>query len=153
MSGVFGLLLVLQIFHVLFLMFHDWIPFGSLNDVKAVRAENPGGKLLAATLISTTPYAFGLIASIVFLGRAYPAWLMWYLWISYGLLFYGELNAWWIPYLFHADTKRIARYRAMFGRTHSFLPERNGIQPNSLHCILHAATLAALFTLAAISIR
>jgi hypothetical protein len=40
-----GALFVLQCFHVLFLALHDWIPLGTLNDVKAVRAANPGRKL------------------------------------------------------------------------------------------------------------
>jgi hypothetical protein len=35
----------------------------------------------------------------------------------------------------------------MFGNTHAFLPERNGIVPNTLHCILHAATVATLVVL------
>jgi excisionase family DNA binding protein len=45
-----------------------------------------------------------------------------WLWISYGLLFIGELTAWWIPYLFHSQPERAARYQAMFGATHAFLP-------------------------------
>jgi hypothetical protein len=70
-----GALFALQCFHVLFLALHDWIPLGTLNDVKAVRAANPGRKLVAATLISLTPFAIGLAASTVYFGRAYPAWL------------------------------------------------------------------------------
>jgi hypothetical protein len=35
----------------------------------------------------------------------------------------------------------------MFGATHTFLPERNGIRPNTLHVILHAATVALLIAL------
>ena len=44
---------------------------------------------------------------------------------------------------------RAARYRALFGGTHAFLPGRNGIVPNTLHVALHAATLATLPALAA----
>jgi len=36
----------------------------------------------------------------------------------------------------------------MFGNTLTFLPEHNGIRPNALHVILHAATLALLVVLA-----
>jgi hypothetical protein len=104
-----GALFALQCFHVLFLALHDWIPLGKLNNVKAVRAANPGRKLVAATLISLTPFAIGLAASAVYFGRAYPAWLFWWLWISYGLLFVGELTAWWIPYLFHLEPERAAQ--------------------------------------------
>jgi hypothetical protein len=110
-------LLALQSFHVLFLALHDWIPLGTLNDVKAVRQVNPGSKLLTGTLISLAPFAIGLAASIIYFGSVYPAWLIWWLWISYGLLFAGELTAWWIPYLFRrarrpiqGDVRRDARF-------------------------------------------
>ncbi len=144
-------LLALQLFHVLFLALHDWIPLGSLNDVKAVRAAEPVGKMIAATLITTTPFAIGLGASAIYFGMSCPAWLFWWLWISYGLLFTGELEAWWIPYLFRSMPERAARYQKMFGATHAFLPEHNGIRPNTLHVILHVATLATLLVLGALT--
>ena len=143
-----GALFVLQIFHVLFLSLHDWIPLGNLNDPKAVRATIPGHKLLAATLISTAPFAFGLAASTVYLAKSYPNWLLNWLGISYAILFLGELQAWWIPYLFFPKPARAARYQAMFGGTHAFLPVHNAIRPNTLHVILHIGTLAILFVLA-----
>jgi hypothetical protein len=147
-----GALLGLQCFHVLFLALHDWIPLGSLNDVKAVRLANPIHKLVGGTLISLTPFAIGLCASVVYFGGAYPSWLLWWLWISYSLLFFGELKAWWVPYLFVSDPVRAARYQSMFGATQAFLPERNGIRPNTLHVILHLATLTTLFVLAALTV-
>jgi hypothetical protein len=146
-----GALLALQGFHVLFLALHDWIPFGTLNDVKAVRAANPGGKLLAATLISLAPFAIGLTVSAIYFGRIYPSWLLWWLWISYALLFVGELKAWWIPYLFRSEPERAARYQLMFNETHAFLPARNGIRLNTLHVILHVVTLTTLVVLAVLT--
>lgn len=140
-------LFALQCFHVLFLALHDWIPLGSLNDIKAVRAANQFHKLVAGTLISLAPFAIGLAGSAIYFGRAYPAWLLSWLWISYGLLFIGELTAWWIPYLFRPEAERAARYQVMFGSTHAFLAERNGIRPNTLHVILHIMTLATLVVL------
>jgi hypothetical protein len=91
-----------------FLALHDLIPIGRLNDVKGVRVANSGSKLLAATLISLAPFAVGLAASASYFGRAYPNWLYWWLWISYGFLFCGELQAWWIriPLLFPARARR-----------------------------------------------
>ena len=71
-----GALFGLQCFHVLFLGLHDWIPLGRLNDVKAVRAANPGRKLLLGTLVSLAPFAFGLAVSAYYLGRSYPHWLI-----------------------------------------------------------------------------
>jgi hypothetical protein len=145
-------LLLLQIFHVLFLALHDWVPLGKLNDVKAVRAANPGEKLLAGTIISTTPFAFGLAASFFYAGKRFPSWLYVYLWVSYTFLFVGELEAWWIPYFFGAKPERASRYQAMFGGTRSFLPARHGILPNTLHVILHSATVALLAVLAALTL-
>jgi hypothetical protein len=69
------------------------------------------------------------------------------LWITYGLLFLGELRAWWVPYLFWPDAKRAARYQAMFGNAHSFLSQRNGMAPNTLHVVLHIFTLVTLLVL------
>jgi hypothetical protein len=39
----------------------------------------------------------------------------------------------------------------MFGATHAFLPERNGIRVNTLHVIFHAATVSLLIALAVVS--
>jgi hypothetical protein len=150
-SVAMEVLFALQCFHVLFLALHDWIPLGTLNDVKAVRAADPVRKLVVGTLISLTPFAIGLAGSAIYFDRAYPAWLLWWLWISYGLLFVGELKAWWIPYLFRPEPERAARYQAMFGATHAFLPERNGIRPNTLHVVLHLVTLGTLVVLGALA--
>ena len=35
----------------------------------------------------------------------------------------------------------------MYGKTYTFLPPRNGIRINTLHFVLHAATLATLLVL------
>jgi hypothetical protein len=145
-----GALFMLQCFHVLFLCFHDWIPLGSLNDVKAVRAANPDSKLLLGTLVSLAPFAFGVVASAYYIGGSYPHWLLWYLGVSYVLLFLGELQAWWIPYFFRPDPARAVRYQVMFGNTHAFLPARNGIRPNTLHVTLHMLTLTTLLVLSAV---
>lgn len=80
-------LLALQIFQVLFLALHDWIPFGRLNDVKAVRAENPLSTLLRTTIVSTAPFAVGLAASVHYYGQSTALWLTLWLWIGYGLPF------------------------------------------------------------------
>ena len=140
-------LLVLQVFQVLFLWLHDWIPLGRLNDVTAVRSQDTSPRLVAVTLIQSVPFTFGLLFSLVHFGRPYPHWLCMWLWISYGLIFVGQLRAWWVPYLLHAEPERAARYQIMFGKTHRFLPTRNGLVPNTAHVMLHVATAATLFVL------
>jgi hypothetical protein len=39
-------LLALQVFQVLFLWVHDWIPLGRLNDVAAVRSQDTRRRLV-----------------------------------------------------------------------------------------------------------
>jgi len=141
------ILVALQTFHVLFLALHDWIPLGRLNDVPAVRREIPPWNLFIATVTQSAFFAAGLFFSISYFGRPYPTWLNYWLWISYTMLFGGEIEAWWIPYLVRPNPKRAARYRRMFGNTHSFLPRRNDIVPNTAHVLLHVATAATLFVL------
>jgi hypothetical protein len=146
------LLLALQVAQVAFLLLHDWLPLGCLSDLAAVRAENPARNLLLTTLLSALPYVIALAFSILHQHRGYPHWLITYLWIAYGLLFLGELNAWWFPYAFGSKPEKVARFRHMFGNTHAFLPDRHGIRINTLHVILHASTLTTLVTLAALTL-
>lgn len=140
-------LVVLQAFQLAFLLVHDWIPLGPFNDVDAVRRENTPQQLLIGTIATSIPVALALWLSIHYFGYPYPAWVKVWLWLTYGILLAGELQAWWIPYFFRPEPKRAARYQAMFGNTHTFLPERNGIVPNTLHVALHVATLATLLVL------
>ena len=142
-----AILIALQTFQVLFLALHDWVPLGGFNDVAAVRSEIPTRNLLIATLIQTSFFGVGLFFSVIYYGRPYPAWLNYWLWISYAMLFIGEIEAWWIPYLVRPYPKRAARYQKMFGSTHSFLPRHNEIAPNAAHVLLHLATAATLLVL------
>lgn len=141
------ILLALQAFQVLFLWIHDWIPLGRLNDVAAVRSVDTRSRLFVVTLIQSVPFTLGLLFCLRGFGRAYPHWLYMWLWISYGALFVGQMRAWWIPYLLHAEPARAARYQIMFGKTHTFLPVRHGLVPNTAHIMLHLATLATLLVL------
>ena len=140
-------LVVLQAFQVLFLGLHDWVTLGRFNDTAAVRREIPLKLLVLTTLVQTAFFAVGLFFSIHYFGRSYPPWLTYWLWISYGILFIGEIEAWWIPYLVRPNPTRAARYERMFGTTHSFLPHRNGVVPNTAHILLHLATGATLVVL------
>jgi xanthosine utilization system XapX-like protein len=99
---------------------------------------------LLATLINCAAIAVTLGLSLRFYRVSYPAWVKITLVGILSLLFVGELRAWWIPYLVGTDPARVARYAAMFGRTHAFLPERNGMRPNTAHFALHVATFLAL---------
>jgi hypothetical protein len=148
-----GVLIALQCFVVAFVALHNWVPLGSLNDLKAVRAEFPTGNLIVTTLSNLAPAAIGLAGSIFYFRRGFPGWLVWYLWIFYLLACCGSLWAWWIPYFFGAGKKRVAREQALYGNTHSFLPERHGVRPNTLHVIFDVMTVAILITLAVLAMQ
>jgi hypothetical protein len=90
------------------------------------------------------PVAIGLAATTFYFGRAYPAWVFWCLWITYGLACYDSFTAWWRPYLFRSDPQQVARYQTMYAATHSFLPERNDIRPNTLHVLFDIVTILAI---------
>ena len=130
-----------------FFWVHDWIPLGRLNDVAAVRSQDTGRRLVTVTLIQSVPWTIGLCFSPLHFRRPYPDWLYDWLVISYGLLFIGQIGAWWIPYLFRPEPERAARYQIMVGKTHYFLPPRNGMVPNTAHILLHLATAATLIVL------
>jgi hypothetical protein len=99
------------------------------------------------TLIQSVPWTIGLCFSLLHFRRPHPDWRYDWLVISYGLLFIRQIYAWWIPYLFRPEPKRAARYQIMFGKTHSFLPPRNGIVANTAHILLHLATSTTLIVL------
>lgn len=146
-------LLVFQAFVVAFLWLHDWVPLGRLNDVAAVRSQDTLTRLIGVTIVQSVPWSVGLVFSAVHFGHSYPHWLQMWLWGSYIFLVVGVIRAWWVPYLFGADTRRITRYRIMFGNTHSFLPERNGIVPNTAHILLLLAGIGVLLVLFAWDFR
>ncbi len=150
---LFACLTALQAFQVAVLWPHDWLPAPPLNDVAAVQAADGRTRLLQIIVVQSLPFTVGLVGSLAALGGHRPGWLGAWLWVSYGVLFAGELRAWWWPYLVRAEPVRAARYRGLFGATHAFLPERHGLVPNTLHVTLHVATATTLALLAAGALR
>lgn len=140
-------LLLLQAFHLLVLLLHDWVPLGRLNNVRAMQAAHPRHLLLIGTLVSSLLPGIGFALSLLHPGL-WPLWLVLYLAGAYLFLFIGEIEAWWAGYFFGYRRDRAASYGVMYGRTLAFLPERHGICPNALHVALHGATLLTLVTLA-----
>ena len=140
-------LIVLQVYVVAFIGLHDWIQLGDLNDIRAVQAADSRARLIWVTIYSTAPFAFVLGACVVYADTRFPGWLNWSLYVSYGLAGLGMIRAWWGPYLLWNEPARAARYQSMFGRTRAFLPERNGIRPNTLHVSLHLVLVAIILLL------
>jgi hypothetical protein len=146
-SGLDTAFLALQGLVVLFLLLHDWVPLGRLNNLAAMRSEDSLVKRIFVTLLPLVPTAVCLYSCALHFSGAYPDWLVMTLWITYGVLLLGLLRAWWVPYLFGTDPQRAARYRIIFAGTHSFLPRRNGMAPDTLHTAFHVCVLATLILL------
>ena len=89
-------MLLLQAFQVAFLWLPNWAPLGRLNDVDAVRRADSRRRLIVVTVMQSLPYPLGLIFSAHHLSQTWPQWLRNCLWISYGLLFVGQMRAWWL---------------------------------------------------------
>lgn len=142
-----GLLISLQAAHVLFLWLHDWVRLGRLNDIAALRRVDTMRRITVTTVLQSLPFTLGLFFSIAYSANGFPGWLWQWLWVSYGALFVGELRAWWWPYMVKLEPDGAARYRELFGGTRAFLPQCNGMVPNTLHCMLHVVTAATLVVL------
>jgi hypothetical protein len=139
--------IALQAVVVAFLLLHDWVPLGRLNNLGAIRGEDTLLRSVFVTLLPAVPAAIGLFYSARYRGRPYPDWLEMLLWITYGIFLLGMLRAWWIPYLVYPDKERAARYQVIFAGTHSFLPKRNGMAPDTLHTLFHLVTVSTVFLL------
>jgi hypothetical protein len=140
--------LTLQGIVVLFLLLHDWIPLGRLNNLDAIRGRDSLGHRVYVTLLPLVPAAVCLYLSAERFGQRYPMYVEWWLWVTYGTFVLGMLRAWWLPYLVLPDAKRAERYQAIFAGTHTFLPQRNGIAPDTLHTVFHAVVLVTLILFA-----
>ena len=136
--------LALQAVVVLFLLFHDWVRLGRLNNLAAIRNQDTLQHRVFVTLLPGVPAAIGLFFSAKYFGQSYPHWLEMLLWVTYGVLLLGMLRAWWIPYLVLPDKERAARYQIIFANTHTFLPRRNGMAPDTLHTLFHLVTMATV---------
>lgn len=129
----------------LFMLLHDWIQIGSLNDVQAVKSDGTMGELITVTFINAGQILLLLVVTLLFVGKTYPLLIKLWLVIHQTSIFAGAVWAWWIPYLFgYGAEERIQRYEDMFGNTHSFLPVMNGIVPNTIHTLFHITLLTCI---------
>lgn len=133
---VAGLVLML-----LFVLTHDWVPLGNLNDLDGIRSEKTWDGLLLATVLNGLSFLIVLIITLTFLGKTCPVWARLWLVIHLFCILYGALSAWWIPYFFGTTQELVQAYATMFGNTHAFLPVRNGIVPNTIHTMFHLTLL------------
>ncbi|MCK0470474.1 hypothetical protein [Halalkalibacter sp. APA_J-10(15)] len=130
---------------LLFMIMQDWIPLGSLNDVQAIAEGRSFNEMLIVTMIGVMQILLLMGLLSIFMGKEYPIWVKLWLVIHQICIFAGALLDWWIPYFFgYGAEQRTVRYNQMFGDTHTFLPELNGIIPNTLHTLFHIILLLCI---------
>jgi hypothetical protein len=154
MNGVERWMMIALLVQFVTFALHDTVPLGRWNHLENFRREIPLGRRMRGSLLNS---ATAIAALVMFYmgwvrdGDSGGDWRMALL-ITLGVLVYMEFRAWWQPYLLGASPEIVAKLLPNWEGTYAFLPVRNGIRPNALHCVMHAATLAA-FLLALVDHR
>lgn len=144
---------VVQAIVLIFIIAHDWVPLGPLNDVATLKTSPRVRGMKIRTATNSLLVAAALILSILWWSEPYPLAVRIAFVAIYALLFAAEIVAWWVPYFFGASPRRTKAIQSMFARTHSLLPRRpDRIVPNTAHLMLHAMMLAALLLSVAVAV-
>lgn len=123
----------------LFMILHDWIDFPPFTDIAALRKAHSVKERLFGSFVNGIFVLVPLMIAVAYRDSVLPFWASLISVCIYGLITFGTITAWWIPYfgggyLIHGNQAGFEEYR----NTHSFLPARNeNVVPNTLHVILH----------------
>jgi hypothetical protein len=122
----------------------DTVPMPPLNDLAAEVKFLGWKKIILGTALTSGLVALSLILAIRYSGAPLPvaAKIFFFLW--WGMMMLGMYTSWYKPYFFGPTPKELEMYHALFARTHTLLPPRNGFAgPNTLHLvILHPLMIA-----------
>lgn len=130
---------------LLFMLTHDLVQIGTLNDIDALLQVKTFKQVIISTIINVTQIVLLLGLILIFIGRKYPLWAKLWLVIHPSCIFIGALLLWWIPYFTgYKAAEKVESYQQMFGNTHTFLPVMNGIVPNTIHVIFHTTLLTCI---------
>lgn len=122
-----------------FMILHDWVDLPPFTDLKALKKAHSFKLRLLGSVVNGGLVIIPLVITLVYSHSVLPLWARLVFVGTYGLITWGTLTAWWIPYfggpyLLKGNKAGFEEYR----NTHSFLPPRgNNVVPNTLHVILH----------------
>ena len=139
--------LVLQIFLALYFEMVAWFPLGAWNDQPGKRLIQSAaeGHAIAAIVFSALFLLPVLIFAIAFWKRLF--WLMWFGLIGYCVWAFLQVQSWWIPWLFGADSRARANQGALT-RTYKFFPQSlQHPAPDAMHFTLDVLLFVACVTL------
>lgn len=131
--------IAIQLLLFFFMIFHDWIDFPPFTDLAALRQAHSFKERLFGSLINGILVFIPLVIAMIYRDSLLPFWAGIISVSIYGLITFGTIAAWWIPYfgggyLIHGNKAGFEEYR----KTHSFLPKRGDhVTPNTLHVLLH----------------
>jgi hypothetical protein len=133
-----GLFIIIQCFLFLFMVLHDWIDMPPFTNLAALKKAHTTRFRLMGSFINGTLVLIPIVLTFFYFPLL-PFWTRLLFVCIYGLITFGTITAWWIPYfwgkyLMHGDKDSFEEYRD----THTFLPPRgDNVIPNTLHVILH----------------
>jgi hypothetical protein len=128
--------LLLQVILLFVITLHDWVHVPPLTDIRALEQHST----VHGRIINSTIFAIMVLIPLVltWLYRAHvPFWMATVLVGMYGLLTFGTIASWWIPYIFGSSAAHKADF-IEYQHTHHFLPKRgDNVVPNTFHVLLH----------------
>lgn len=130
---------IIQLILLLFMALHDWIDIPPFTNLRALKKAHSFKFRLIGSLVNSGLVLIPLIITLAYLTSSLPLWAQLLFVAIYGLMTFGTITAWWVPYFgggywIHGNEAGFEEYRD----THSFLPSRgNNIVPNTLHVIIH----------------
>lgn len=131
--------LIIQCILLLFMALHDWVDLPPFTNLEALKKAHSLKFRLIGSLVNVGLVLIPLIITFTYLNSPLPLWSRLLFVGIYGLITFGTITAWWIPYFgggywIHGNKAGFEEYQD----THTFLPARgNNVVPNTLHVILH----------------
>jgi len=131
--------LIIQSILFLFMILHDWIEIRPFTNLKELKKTHSVKFRLFGSIINGGLVLIPLIITFFYLSEPFPIWARILFVAIYGLITFGTITAWWIPYFggkywFHGSKESFKEYRD----THTFLPQiGDNVTPNTLHIALH----------------
>ncbi|MFI0435964.1 MAG: hypothetical protein ACH350_09645 [Parachlamydiaceae bacterium] len=122
-----------------FMAFHDWVDIPPFTNLAALKKAHSLKSRLIGSFVNATLVFIPLIVAFLYLASPLPLWAHLLFVGVYGLITFGTITAWWIPYLgggywVHGNKAGFEEYQ----NTHSLLPTiGDNVVPNTLHVILH----------------
>lgn len=129
----------LQVLLFLTMILHDWVEIRPLTDLKALKKAHSVRERVFGSALNGVLVFIPLAITFFYRGAGLPLWASFLFIAIYGLITFGTITAWWIPYftgkyLVQGNRAGFEEYK----NTHSFLPARKDhVSPNTLHVFIH----------------